>query len=303
MSVFDQACGVVERYFPELRKLFESVSVFHLDVTPGVDLPKKGDIAAEIVQEQLDTFFLPFPSVAIEDRGGVVILEDTRANQSGMSEFRNFINITMPERAEAASLGATEEQMSALRDRTNKSNPGRMIFVGGVIRVPHLTADQQFVIMGESRWFSIASKDALETPRTPAMEMIRRVGPRFQEETLRDAQVAVDEVRYLNQPALFVVEIAPANLRKPGPKIPRSTDRPIYTLLSPEQIKTRFLFPQRALEDRSKPTPHPRRRHYRTLRSEKYTNKRGSRILIPATWVGPEEATIGNKRYRVRLDL
>ena len=48
---------------------------------------------------------------------------------------------------------------------------------------------------------------------------------------------------------------------------------------------------------------HRRRGHWKTLRSPRFTHKRGKKIWVDATWVGPKEMVRGHETYRVRLDL
>lgn len=85
-------------------------------------------------------------------------------------------------------------------------------------------------------------------------------------------------------------------------KIPRHHDRPVYTLLTPQAIRQQYI-PRSKVPTGRKVGAHERRRHYRTLRSDRFTRMRGRTIVVPATWVGPSEAVIGNRRYRVMLDL
>ena len=90
---------------------------------------------------------------------------------------------------------------------------------------------------------------------------------------------------------------------KPGwvRRIARTHERPSYTILKPHEIRERMKLPmpvgKRAV------TPHERRSHLRTLRSEFFRpTNRGRQILIPASWIGPSESVVGNRRYRVMLD-
>ena len=114
---------------------------------------------------------------------------------------------------------------------------------------------------------------------------------------------ALEEVMFFNSPSRFIFEEAPA--KTPNPKfarpVPRSPQRPLYTLLTPKEIRERLRLPP--LQEGGPKTPHERRRHYRTLRSEFFKHKQGQTIVIPACWVGPSEALHGAHRYKVRLDL
>lgn len=122
---------------------------------------------------------------------------------------------------------------------------------------------------------------------------------------MQNAVAALEEVMWFNTPDRFVVERSPdATLKKgKGPPIPRSQHRPRYILLRPGEIREKLGLGEEPVHDRKSPTPHTRRRHYRTLRSDRYVNKQGTKLLIPATWIGPSEGEFKGRRYRVCLEL
>jgi len=127
--------------------------------------------------------------------------------------------------------------------------------------------------------------------------------------TINNVKVAVEELAIMNNPDRFVVEREAPTLRRKGKRgralIPRAHDRPLYTLLTPKQIWDKF-----DLEGDQRPTGQTddrrvwRRRHWRRYRHERYTEERRAQPqLIDATWVGPTEAELNGRRYKIRLDL
>jgi hypothetical protein len=135
--------------------------------------------------------------------------------------------------------------------------------------------------------------------------------------TLRNVAVAMEEVMLFNTPERFIVEdLSPeafragerARARKQRERDPKtkrilpSTERPIYVLLTPDEIRERFHFPT--------PTggvkrAHERRRHLRTYPDDpaRWPQAHGKVVVIPASWVGPSEVRVNKRRYRVMLDL
>ncbi|MBU1194027.1 MAG: hypothetical protein KKE62_01660 [Proteobacteria bacterium] len=104
----------------------------------------------------------------------------------------------------------------------------------------------------------------------------------------------------------FILETTPKKVRKPKPgKVPRSHERPYYTLLTPKKIRKKLNLedPTSETGSHSSPAPHERRGHWRTYRDERYKNMRGKRQWIGPVWIGASEAKVGNKIYKVRLDL
>ena len=127
-------------------------------------------------------------------------------------------------------------------------------------------------------------------------------------ETISHVKTAIEQVMYFNTPDRFVLETRQVTKKRPRKpdkaKVLRSGERPVYTLLHPKEIR-RVMGIGEPSSDQSgrKVRPHERRRHFRTYTSERYKSARGKTVVIPATWIGPDQASVGNKRYRVCLDI
>ncbi len=110
------------------------------------------------------------------------------------------------------------------------------------------------------------------------------------------------------EPSSFVVEQTHVDFKPREPKagkVIRSPYRPHYIVLTPGEIRRRFI---RDDEGEAVPSgltrrPHERRGHFRRLTSEKFVSKRGQVLWIKPCWVGKTEGVIGKNRYVVRLDL
>ena len=55
--------------------------------------------------------------------------------------------------------------------------------------------------------------------------------------------------------------------------------------------------------ERKSPIVHERRAHPRTFRSDRFKQMKGKTIMIPAKWIGTSEKIVGNKQYKVMLDM
>lgn len=123
--------------------------------------------------------------------------------------------------------------------------------------------------------------------------------------TIGNVITAIEELMLANRdPQLFVFEQTPLRSREPKKgRILRSPDRPRYVMLQPEAIRKIMGLQIPAEGGQGGRQPHERRRHWRTLQSERFTHKRGERILVEACGVGPAETVVGKTHYRVRLDI
>jgi len=108
-------------------------------------------------------------------------------------------------------------------------------------------------------------------------------------------------ISIMYRPREFIFEEGPAELRiRKGKKIKRSHQRPKYTILNPYEIKTVFRLHN---ETGRKLITHARRRYEKTYRHPRYVKMQGQKQWVEAYWVGTSEKVIGNKKYKVRLDL
>jgi hypothetical protein len=121
----------------------------------------------------------------------------------------------------------------------------------------------------------------------------------MQQAAVRNVQTAYQEIMYFNTPDRFIVQSTPRRVRDPltSAKIPRAQDRPNYILLYPKQIRERF-----GIQGDGVNAPHPVRRHFRTLRSDYYTNKQGQRVAVKGYWTGDTEKVVDGRHYKILLD-
>lgn len=114
--------------------------------------------------------------------------------------------------------------------------------------------------------------------------------------------VALDD---FNSPANLVIRRQrPGGAIRALPKIAmRSNQRPRYIVL-PRKEAVRFMrqdLPE--AERRRLKGGHPRRRHWRTLRAERFRHKRGKRIVVKECWVGPRTIIREGVQYTVLPEL
>jgi hypothetical protein len=116
---------------------------------------------------------------------------------------------------------------------------------------------------------------------------------------------AVIQTLMLCEPSTFVVEqshVDHKDREQRQGKVTRSPYRKHYIVLTPGEIKKRYLY------DESDPTnipkaPHERRGHYRKLSHERYKAKKDHLIWVKPCWVGKTEGVRGKNKYLVRIDL
>ena len=283
---FDKLCGYVEKSKgsaqTKWRQILEKTKIFQFidDEIPPLDREKA-----------MDDFFLPFSSVYLDEAtddgyGYGVLLYDLQNNQRGLRGDRGFICI----------VSADIEENLVISGIFSACKRDDLFFLGPEItgiypfRKNGLPMDLVFLEEKEIPF----RKELIEECRTMSVEMLA---------------VAIQEFAALaNTPDHFVIETSSPKskkLRHSNVKIPRSDIRPHYTILRPDKI--------RKLMGVKDPSPRQdgfqgsyigwRRRHERVLHSDRFIHKQGQKIWIPATWVGPEEAIVGNKRYKVMLNI
>ena len=330
--IFDKLCGAVERYpaliadpiiegrIHPLENILRSAKLFVLpaasvDIIPSSHLPvDRGNkigidwnkLSPNGDQEFLwETFFLPYRTVAFEDLESCTVLIDTEENQIGLAGTRAFLECKLVSKRRAELIGearkrsaedvAEDVRLAGWMEEKYGRDP-LLIYVGLISynkvdgRIcHHIEAPEITYIAGRSKSERIVVDD------------VGRPGFR---EALGDVSCSVAEVAHANLPSRFVVEVvaprAANSVELPG-RIRRSHERPVYTLMTPDEIKV-IIQPPAPHGDRAAPIPHARRRHFRRLSAERYTNAKGKTVVVSACWVGPTEAMVDGKRYRICLD-
>lgn len=300
--LFDKLCMIAERHHSALVPLLREARLFDFPVKAHEVLPEA--FSEDERQFLTDTFFLPFPFVAIEDRGSCVVLMDNVDGQQGWEQDRNFIDIVpcLPDDPTAFDDGMeqgvmTREAMEAyLPPELHDAYAVTFGRIGSPSRHENGLLNWHFTV---DLAFAASKQRIVIDPAQMQRDAI--AFDRFSHASGRNARAAIGEVMLFNAPARFVVEKR-AVKEKAAPKgsVPRSHQRPLYTLLSPPEIRERM---QLADPTGKMVRPHERRRHFRTLRSDRYKAMKGKTITVPACWVGPSEATVGKHRYKVMLDI
>lgn len=330
--IFDQLCAAIERHYPQERLMawLKRASIFEF---PGrLHEVAGGPEASAQWHERLggrefiyEHFFLPMPVLAVEDTASCVVLIDTEPEQVGLASSR-FALECLPMSTDIEEFGIQMRTLdSAEIEQLRRQAAQDKDLV--VITLTHLNTatiptdgKTGFYYHGEVVWMMVCSKRDGMTLSPQQGRALMAQDPSGNQAMLdgaiRNAMAALDEVMYFNQPKRFVVERAAARprgalgkkARSRLPKLLRSHERPHFILLDPGEIREKIGSTPGAAgapeNGRRKPAPHPRRRHYRTYRSDRYREDlRGQTVLVPATWVGPEEGEYQGRRYRVRLDL
>lgn len=251
------------------------------------------------------TFFLPFQTVALEDRQRVVILHDAASEVQGIDQPRRFV--VLLNLRELAAYGIKQCQQEATAFQKELANvpdfdviaEGKMS--GGKFSFSDSGVSIRFNCSLWNTW-SLNRQTEITQLLPEAFVMQRHDGHSLADTLGTMVLSAFSEVGSINTPSRFILESAPSIIRQPEPgRILRAHERANYTILEPERIRKVMRLPLSAEKGLAK-RPHERRSHLRRLHSERFTHKRGEFIVIPATWIGPSESVIGGRRYRVILD-
>ena len=302
---FDQLCTIAERHMPALIPLLDRS---RLIVFPGRahELTPK-QYTQEEVNIMREHFFLPFETIAVEDTATCTLLWDSEKNQKGIEGKRYFLECTplTVSEDEFDDQNITDAERADIAAMKQRWPGGCCISVGVTTRV-EAKSGQKIGLYGLVEWSMVASKRELFVKPFPPTDAgdkeaaIRSV--------LRNVRAAMEEVFFFNNPSRFILETRPAKVpklkkKKGNRRLLRSHNRPTYTLLTPKEIREKL-----GVENNGaarKKGPHERRRHLRTYGNDpkKWPKAHGKTIVVPATWIGPDEVERDGKRYKVRLDL
>lgn len=303
--IFDKFCGVVERWFPEYEDLAREAKVFLFDRPAHT-------INLHYSQEELDLFALPFTITCIEDPATAMIFFDSVENQLGFSNARLFFDIVPifgDDNTEEFCRNTPEELLGIEKNRADLLRLGMtkdtlMIkegyFIHGIWDEDGLKSKYQLtrIIVCDKNKKLV---DGLEDVNGSLLRATRT--------SSRNVLSAIEELLLVNSKKNFVLETTPKNPKISPKKIPRCHQRPLYSILDARTIRTKMgtLSPhEKSLEEgrlRNSPIPHERRRHPRRLSADGGHFKEDRVIIIPACWIGESEKVVGNKIYKVRLDI
>jgi len=281
-SVFNRLCYYCDRVkeLEFLKKRVSSCKIFKLD-----------DVTNYTANglNSFDEFFLPFPTVCIMHEGNpnITILQDSYKDQMGMGE-REFITFYYDVFVDEGPLKGKECAFIFIGTVTEHNPKYRMI-------ITHL---KQAITIKGLKVISTHDTDGLGNIFTQ-QEL------EFFKEFMNSPIVrSVQFFATLNgdNKKFILEERSISQYKSDGKKIARSDERPKFTILNPDVIRTTMGITKPEGTGSAK-CPHERRRHPRILKSDFFKNKKGDKIIIPATWIGDKESIIGNKKYIVRTDL
>lgn len=280
--LFDRFCKLAESRPHDIlqQRIAKGAKIFLFDDS---DLARaREDLQEEEFEALREDFFLPFPIVAIEHEGCCIMIEDTIEEQRGIHSDRHFVAI--------------------------HKMPGMdlILFVDGKFHIDEdSTYDAVDAKANDMRLFAQREGEFLEGEELSQLSRDAKV--EIVENCMASVLRAMREFMFMNSPNHFVMEIsstkAPKKTKGAFKRITRSNQRSRFTLVTPKQIRQKVGLGQETPSGGRAKASHMRRRHFREFRSDRYTKMRGKRIVIPAHWVGPSEKIIGNKRYKVRLDV
>ncbi len=258
----------------------------------------------------------PFDATAIEDQDSVTALfQPEIKGYCGLVAPRVAVSLCMPLRKPVCAFNQTPEMYAKVHGSMAKHFGVR----GNLILVTVQLFWNATFHPNESVEFSYAAEHFLADDRCWEPLSIGSLKQRdkraydFMHRTyweLSNLNWKLRQMAKLISPSQWIVEERRADLDPdsvPEPvKIPRSADRPVFTVLSLDQIRKKF-----ALADASSAqhgfTPRWRRGHPRRYLTDRFVNFRKvfgkAQGWVHGHWHGPREKIIAGKLYKVHVDL
>lgn len=239
-------------------------------------------------------FFLPFESVAAEAavtwwRGekGRVLLATSRPN---LSDTSNLVDDPWP----VMLAMSADSQPNTLRIQK-----GSLRFTAGTY-VLDLYSDCRFEITtGKclSSWCAEPFRDQSETDRTQSET------DRLAEYVAQLSAVIFGLLETANSPANWIVKVTDEHARIVKRRGKKTKQQRMRYIVVPDRSLDRVIRASSGAGDFIERSPHRRRAHYRRLSSPRYRLRRGERILVKESWVGPRESVHGGERYTVLTSM
>lgn len=322
--IFDKLCSIAERHLPDLIELLKKTRIFIFEGDPHKELIGAYDNRTdEEMIDIYDNFSLPYNNIAIEDNATCIVLIDTQEDQLGLGSVRLYLEAIPLGTKSHPHFGTQHEFSKEELDFLNEAETrGELILLFGK-SICKKFRRESMSLEGGVDMYILASKRRLIN-HTRRLFNDREF---INNNSLQNVIAAYHEIIYFNRPNRFVLQQKPAKIIKPKKnKILRSHQRPIYTILKPDQIREKMGLknPFSSSHGFGKTKrPHERRRHWRHLSDDIYSKnedgekiepkiipsgpRRGEvyykKVLVPNTWVGPSQNQVGNKIYKVMLNI
>jgi len=302
--IFDKFCSFVERHYSPFNAVARESKLFVFNKIPHEFLKKNAQME---YKKHEDIFAIPFPITAIEDPASLIILMDEEEGQLGFGSRRKFIEV-IPLLVNETAFSDGDPDFNPLEAASASFNvdPASAVTISfGHIENGRFTEDGSYM-EGAVERIIFADKNKVHY-NLKVSEMPREHAKVIYENGIRNVFTALEEILAIYTKDSFVFEEQPVTTKpNKNKKILRSHQRPLFTILKPVEIRTKLQINTPHSDTptgRSSPIAHERRRHPRRLVSEKGYFKKDKIVVIPATWIGESEKRIGNKFYRVRLDV
>lgn len=302
--IFDKFCGAVEKWLPNYTDITKEAKIFVFETR---------DLMPMLSRSEVNVFTLPFSAIAIEGNSVSVLLYDTDTNQVGLKCKRGFV-LSIPVFADSKEfyldIFDTEEEHPTFRTcKENMLKLGHdkdtLLVIEGTFTEGDYSENVLNLSLSVTGFYTCGKKfvDLRAAAQDGSIDDIVSVF------AFRCVGTAVNRVFQINAKKNFVLETTPKDPKTSGKKIPRCHQRPLYSILDARTIRTKMgtlSSHEKSLEEgrlRNSPIPHERRRHPRRLSADGGHFKEDRVIIIPACWIGESEKVVGNKIYKVRLDI
>lgn len=314
--IFDMLAKAAEKALSSLIPILNQTKLFIFPGRAHEVLKDDYNIDPDFIR---DNFFLPFKNIAVEDTASCILLWDDEKDQVGLNCTRHFLECAHLKTPTSefndreglmSNKGLTNEELSELDKRIAATPYGTIAITTGKFNGIQISKKEKI----QFGYDAVINHSLIVTPDfkvMPIESIIRNEADvkRLTEGTVRNAGAAIQEVDYLNSPDRFILEEMPEDYYKQRRKaeksgrVVRRHHRPTYTPLYPKDIRSRLRLPP--LSAGGPKRPHERRAHKRRYpdNPEKWPNMHGKTIVVKSSWIGPSKSKIGNKIYRVLLEL
>ena len=300
LPMFDRALKISEKHLRELLPWFRDAKLFSF---PAKTYKVLSEVPLDEVALALENFFLPFPTVAVEDNATCTLIMDTVENQVGFDDYRMFVDICPLYSKSEGMFNDTDDVRDAMQamqeDFRARGIPKETCLISvGRFKGVHVHEGKIGIEGSVGGLFTVCKSGHLVPPQTDVKDA-PVVGA-----ALRHAKTAIEEIVYFNSPSRFICKKERnAKVKTKRGSVPRSNARPLYTALRPKEIHKFTGERTGETSGKSDRQPHWRRRHQRLLTSDRYAKLKGKTITVKASWVGAQDFEMDGHYWKVMLDL